>query len=433
MVIILASTGIGYAREYSARAASQALQNRLRTLAAVMRDGKAQSLPLEEIVPGDVVLLSAGSIVPADAIIVEASDCFASESVLTGESFPVEKRPGVLPPETPLADRTNSVFLGSNIRSGTARCLVVGTGRRTQFGAIAHRLALRRPETQFDRGLRRFGYLLTTAMLWIVLAVFAIHVLRGRPPAETLLFAVALAVGLSPELLPFILSLNLARGAQLMAEHGVLVRRLNAIENLGGMNVLCTDKTGTLTEGVVRVEGAYGPAGEVSREVRRLAEINASLQTGLNNPLDAAILLDAQPDLAGCEKLGEIPFDFARKRLSVIVRDAGGPQLITKGAYPQVVADCSKTAAGLQLDSQARVALDRLFQAWSGRGIRVVGVATCQVEEKHAYSRDDECEMSFAGFLTFLTGRRGRCRSDHGSRSARRLSQVDHRRSPADR
>ena len=208
-----------------------------------------QAVPLEELVPGDIFQLSAGSLVPADAVVLEAADCFVSEAVLTGESFPVEKRPGLSKQDSSLADRTNCVFLGTNVRSGTAQCVVVHTGRDTQFGTIAHRLTLRPPETQFDRGIRRFGYLLTVAMLLMVLVVFVAHMLRGRPPVETLLFAVALAVGLSPELLPAILSVNLARGAQMMAKEGVLVRRLNAIENLGGMDILCTDKTGTLTGG----------------------------------------------------------------------------------------------------------------------------------------------------------------------------------------
>jgi Mg2+-importing ATPase len=175
---------------------------------------------------------------------------------LTGESFPVEKRPGAVAAGVPLAQRSDRVFLGTNIRSGTARCVVVATGRATELGAIAHRLTQRRPETEFDRGIRLFGYLLTVAMLVIVLAVFGAHVLQGRPAIETLLFSIALAVGLSPELLPAIISINLARGAEAMARRGVLVRSLNAIENLGSMDVLCTDKTGTLTEGLVRMDGA---------------------------------------------------------------------------------------------------------------------------------------------------------------------------------
>ncbi len=263
VAIVLATVGIGYTREYQAETAAAALQARLRTRARVLRAGHAAEVPMDEIVPGDVVLLSAGSLVPADGVILEAADFFVSEAVLTGESFPVDKRPGPVAPTAGLRERLNCVFLGTNVRSGTARCLIVATGLRTQFGAITHRLTLRPPETEFDRGLRRFGHLLTSTMLVMVFLVFIVHVLNGRPPIETLLFAVALAVGLSPELLPAILSVNLARGAQMMARH------LTAIENLGSMDVLCTDKTGTLTEGLVVLEGAYDAWGVPSADVRR--------------------------------------------------------------------------------------------------------------------------------------------------------------------
>ena len=217
LVIVAATVVIGYSREYSAEAAAAALRARVRTHTQVLRDGSVRAAPVGEIVPGDIVLLSAGSLVPADAVIIQASDCFVSEAVLTGESFPTEKEPGPVPLPASLAQRRNCVFLGTNVRSGTARCLVVATGVSTQFGAIAHRLTLRPPETEFDRGIRQFGYFLTTAMLIMVLLVFVAHTFRGRPAIETLLFSIALAVGLSPELLPVILSVNRARGAKMMA------------------------------------------------------------------------------------------------------------------------------------------------------------------------------------------------------------------------
>jgi Mg2+-importing ATPase len=308
-------------------------------------------VPLEEVVSGDIVLLSAGSIVPADAVLLEAMDFHVSEAVLTGESFPVEKTPGVSPPVGPLSKRTNCVFLGTNVRSGTARCLVVATGASTEFGTIAHRLLLRPPETEFDRGIRRFGSLLSSAMFVMVLLVFVAHMFRGRPPVETLLFAIALAVGLSPELLPVILTINLARSAELMAEHGVLVRRLNAIENLGSMDVLCTDKTGTLTEGVVELEGAYDASGAHADGVLELGAVNAALETGLPSPLDDAILEARTPNTAHLRKLAEIPFDFVRKRVSVVVEGEGGIQLVTKGAFHHVLeaASGSRTAQRLML------------------------------------------------------------------------------------
>jgi Mg2+-importing ATPase len=402
LTILVASIGIGYSREYRAQVAADELRARVQAMATVLRDARPVTIPLREVVPGDVVVLTAGSLLPADAVVLESTDCFVNEAVLTGESFPVEKTPGTVARASVLTERANCVFLGTNVRSGTARCLVVATGAETQFGAIAHRLTLRPPETEFDRGLRRFGYLLTSAMLVMVLVVFAANMLLGRPPIETLLFSIALAVGLSPELLPAILSVNLARGAQLMARHGVLVKRLNAIENLGSMDVLCTDKTGTLTEGVVQLEGAYDERGERSATVLELASRNAALQTGLANPLDEAILRAHKADLADVEKLGEVPYDFVRKRLSVVVRGRAGVALVTKGAFEHVLEACARSAGGGPLDAVRRTALRDRYLRWSAQGTRVLAVATRSLEEKPSYGRDDERELDFVGFLTFL-------------------------------
>jgi P-type Mg2+ transporter len=402
LIIVAATAAIGYVREYSAETAAAALRARIRSDAQVLRDGAAQTIPAAEIVPGDVVLLCAGSLIPADGVVIDASDCFVSEAVLTGESFPTEKRPGRLTALTPVAERRNCLFLGTNVRSGTARYLVVATGRSTQFGAIAHRLTLRPPETEFDRGLRHFGYLLTIAMLVMVLVVFAAHMLRGRPAVETLLFSIALAVGLSPELLPAILGVNLARAANLMAERGVLVRRLNAIENLGSMDTLCTDKTGTLTEGVIRIEGAYDPQGSKSPATLELAACNAALQAGLISPLDESILASHQPDLTEVEKLAEIPFDFIRKRMSVLVRTPAGVRLIAKGAFHHILEVCADLPDGSALDAPKSAELEERYADWSTQGIRVIAVAVRAMAENHAYSRDDEREMTFMGFVTFL-------------------------------
>ncbi|WP_129781975.1 magnesium-translocating P-type ATPase [Peristeroidobacter soli] len=401
-VILGASALIGYRREYSAHTAAAALNARIKTRTKALRDGQEQWLPIDEVVPGDVMLLAAGSLVPADAQVIEAADCFVSESALTGESFPVEKGPGVLPADTPLSKRSNSVYLGTNVRSGTLRCVVVATGGGTQFGAIAKHLQRRAPQTEFDRGVMRFGYLLTVAMLVMVLVVFVAHMLAGRPVVETLLFAVALAVGLSPELLPAILSVNLARGAQMLASRGVLVRHLNAIENLGSMDVLCTDKTGTLTEGVISLEGGYDAHGAKAQAVIELGAINAALETGLASPLDDAIMNACGPDLGKFSKLAEIPFDFVRRRVSVIVERGGEVLLVTKGAFHEVLDACACLADGSALDRQARAALEERYGEWGRGGIRVLAVATKRLERREKYGRDCEQELRFAGFLTFL-------------------------------
>jgi len=402
LIIVVTSVGLGYSREYSAETAAAALRARLHTRTTVRRDGRDQIVPTREVVPGDLVLLSAGSLVPADGVVLEATDFFVSEAILTGESFPVQKRPGQVDRSAAVAARLNCVFFGTNVRSGTARCLVVATGSRTAFGAIAHRLTLRPPETEFDRGIRRFGYLLTTAMLIMVLVVFAVHMLLGRPPVETLLFAIALAVGLSPELLPAILSVNLARAAAMMAHKGVLVRRLNAIENLGSMNVLCTDKTGTLTEGVVRLEGAYDETGKPSVDVLDLGACNAVLETGVASPLDDAIVQARHPDLERLRKVGEIPFDFVRKRVTVVVENPAGTRLITKGAFHNVLDVCTRLADGTSLTETDRADFERRYQEFTSRGIRVLAVATKPVDPQPPYDRGDERDMEFRGFLTFL-------------------------------
>lgn len=400
--ILGASAFIGYRREYSAHAAAAALNQRIKARTKVLRDGREQTIPVDEVVAGDVVLLAAGSLVPGDARVIEADDCFVSESALTGESFPVQKSAAVLPAETPLSKRFNCVYLGTNVRSGTLRCVVVATGSNTQFGAIAQRLQLQAPPTEFDRGVNRFGYLLTSAMLAMVLLVFAAHMLADRPVVETLLFAVALAVGLSPELLPAILSVNLARGAQMLASHGVLVRHLNAIENLGSMDVLCTDKTGTLTEGVISLEGGYDARGVKDQSTVELAAINAALQTGLASPLDDAILKACRPDLSNVAKLAEIPFDFVRRRVSVIVARDSEVLLVTKGAFHEVLDACSSLADGSPLDQQTRSELRQRYDEWGRGGIRVVAVATRQLTLQDKYGRECEQVLAFAGFLTFL-------------------------------
>ncbi len=401
-VILGASAFIGFRREYSAHTEAAALNARIKTQTRALRDGRELLLPIDEVVPGDVVLLSAGSLVPADGWVIEADDCFVSESALTGESFPVEKAAGVLPVDTPLSKRSNCVYLGTNVRSGTLRCVVVATGTSTQFGAISQRLQLRPPQTEFDRGVMRFGYLLTSAMLVMVLVVFAAHMLAGRPVVETLLFAVALAVGLSPELLPAILSVNLARGAQMLASRGVLVRHLSAIENLGGMDVLCTDKTGTLTEGVISLEGGYDAQGAKAPDVVELGAINAALETGLASPLDDAILNARRPDLSTWRKLGEIPFDFVRRRVSVIVARDADVLLVTKGAFHEVIDACASLADGSLLDAPTRSMLEQRYSEWGRKGIRVLAVATAQLAVREKYGRECEHHLRFAGFLTFL-------------------------------
>nr|WP_201411063.1 magnesium-translocating P-type ATPase [Mesorhizobium sp. J8] len=405
-VIVLASCVLSFTQEYGASRAMEALRNRISRKATVLRDGFERAVNVEEIVPGDVVWLSAGNLIPVDGVILESRDLNVSESVLTGETFPVVKSAGRSAPEAGIAQRSNAVFTGTSVRSGTAKVLAVATGVRTEFASIAEALERRIPETEFARGIRMFGYLMTEIMLVIVILVFFANVMLSRPFIESLLFSLALAVGLTPELLPAIISVTLARGARTMAAGGVIVRRLDAIENLGSMDLLCTDKTGTLTEGVIHLDGWFDIEGNSSTDVLLFARLNATLQTGLKNPLDEAIASAPQEDLFGFIKIDEIPYDFVRKRLSIAVQDSKREQiLITKGAVQNVLDACGFVQGShslTPLGATEREAIDERFRSWSAQGYRVLGLATRRFQGKAGFSRDDETEMAFAGFLLFL-------------------------------
>lgn len=408
-VIVLASCFLSFTQEYGASKAMQALTARISRRATVLRDGVEASVPAETIVAGDVVRLSAGNLVPADGVLLEARDFNVSEAALTGETYPVVKSPGLSPARAQIGQRDNAVYTGTSVRSGTATFLVVRTGEHTEYAAIAATIARGTPETEFARGIRRFGYLMTEIMLVIVILVFAANLLLHRPLIDSLLFSLALAVGLTPELLPAIISVTLARGARAMAARGVIVRRLDAIENLGSMDLLCTDKTGTLTEGVVRLDACKDMGGGDSADVRFWAVLNATLQSGMANPLDEAIgaaKTEADP-LAEWEKADEIPYDFVRKRLSVVARRRGAAEdlMICKGAVSNVLEACSTILDGATarpLDDSCRARIDDRVRGWSGQGYRVLGLAVRRFDGTKSYGRQDATDLGFAGFLLFL-------------------------------
>jgi Mg2+-importing ATPase len=411
LAIVFGSATLGFVQEYRAAATLDALRRRLHVRTTVLRNGRPLTIPSESVVPGDIVMLAAGSLIPADGVLLEAHDFFVIQSALTGESFPVEKAPGITDPAAGLAQRTNCVFMGSSVRSGIARALMVETGPDTVYGKLADRLRLRPPETDFERGIRRYGYLLTQVMLLLVLAVFVTNVLLARPPVESLFFAIALAVGMSPELLPAIITVTLSRGSRAMARRGVIVRRLSAIENLGSMDILCTDKTGTLTVGVMALDGVLDPAGEPSAPLLVEACLNAGLQTGLANPLDEAVVAAGKRekiDLRGYRRLDEVPYDFVRKRLSVVVAHESRPTeaiMIAKGALTSVLENCRSVRDGLRtvpLDACRRAAILALFTKWSAQGYRVLGVGIKAPDPNVRVTRDDEENLTFVGFLLFF-------------------------------
>jgi Mg2+-importing ATPase len=410
LAIVLGSTVLGFVQEYTAGNAVEKLRSQVTIKSSLLRAGQPQVLPSEQVVPGDVVMLSAGSLIPADGIVLETNDFFVNQAVLTGETFPVEKKPPVVPANASLAERTNCVFMGTSAGSGTAQALIVETGKSTVFGQVAERLKLRPPETEFERGIRHFGNLLTQVMLVMVVIVLGVNVFLAKPFLDSLLFSLALAVGLTPELLPAIISITLSHGAQQMAKRGVIVRRLTAIENFGSMDVLCTDKTGTLTEGVVRLDGAFDTQGQPSEAILQFAYLNAHYQTGLSNPLDDAIQAAAQKaglDVSAGQKVGEIPYDFVRKRLSVVAANAQGERtLITKGALDNVLSVCTSLQSGDKaqpLDAAAQAEIAKRYSDWSEKGFRVLGLATKAEDTRSgAYSRTDESALNFAGFLLFF-------------------------------
>jgi Mg2+-importing ATPase len=397
--IVLASSVLGFFQEYRAANTVAALRARLRNTASVLRDGETREVPASEIVPGDVVLLRAGSMVPADGIALEANSLHVDEAPLTGESFPAAKIASPVGQEPP---QECLLHMGTSVRSGTGRMLVRATGATTQYGTIARHADRLEPETSFARGVRRFGLLMTQTMAVIVLVILPVNLLLGRPIVDSVLFAAALAVGLTPELLPAIVTVTLSRGARQLAAAKVLIRRLVAIEYLGAMDVLCTDKTGTLTEGVLSISQLVD--GRDGSSVVRWARINVQYQAGLDNPLDQALLAGTPPLAEPISKLGELPYDFERKCLSVAVACQDGAFLVCKGAVPQVLEQCSHTLLEGEpkpLDAARRLAELAQLQQWSSKGTRAIAVAIRPLPGTGAIEASDETGLTLVGYVLF--------------------------------
>jgi Mg2+-importing ATPase len=402
LVIVLVSGFLGFWQERGAANAVEKLYAIVQIKTTVVRNGDSEEVPIEEVVPGDMVFIKASDVIPGDCLLLESKDLFIDEAALTGESYPVEKSIGILPPETPLGQRTNSLFMGTHVVSGSAKAVVIRTGKETEFGKVSERLKLRPPETEFEHGVRRFGYLLMEITLVLVISIFAINVYFARPVLDSFLFALALAVGLTPTLLPAIISINLAHGAKRMARNKVIVKRLASIENFGSMNVLCSDKTGTLTEGVVKLHSALNVEGHESEKVLRYAFLNASYETGFMNPIDEAIRKYREFDLSGYKKLDEIPYDFIRKRLSILISKGDAHLMITKGALSNVLAVCSSAeiAEGRIVDIvTVKERVQQHFEEFSLKGFRTLGVAYKDVGSNTVIRREQEADMIFLGFL----------------------------------
>lgn len=422
LTIVFISGLLGFWQERGASNAVEKLLALVQVKATVLRDGQSQEIPNQEVVPGDIVVLCAGKNIPGDCLVLESKDLSVDEAALTGETYPVDKLSGVLPAETELAKRTNSLYMGTNVISGTGKAVVVHTGKETEFGKVSERLKLRPPETEFEHGLSKFGYFLMEVTLILVVLIFVANVFLHRPVLESFMFSLALAVGLTPQLLPAIVSVNLARGAKKMAKKQVIVKRLPAIESFGSMNVFCTDKTGTLTEGEVKIHSAVDvegkesdgdgvgespPLGVASTQANRVllyAYLNAASESGYVNPIDAAIREHKKFDISSYQKLDEVPYDFNRKRLSILFKKENKHLIVTKGALKNILDVCSsvETTEGKTIDIvDQQQKLHQEAVELGSKGFRVLGVAYRDFD-RDSFSKDDETNMTFIGYLALF-------------------------------
>jgi Mg2+-importing ATPase len=401
ILFIVLSTGLlSFFQERNAGKVVEKLQSLISLKATVLRDNVQQEIASAQIVKGDVIILNAGDMLPADCLLIESDELYANESSLTGESFPVRKEPGILDEQTELAKRTNCLWEGTNIVSGNARALVIQTGEETIFGSIA-KSASATSETSFEKGIRDFGFFLMKITLTLAVFILVVNLLNQKSVIESALFALALAVGMAPELLPAITTIAMSAGAKRLLKKKVIVKKLNSIQNLGEVDLLCTDKTGTITQGTILVSGLIDGLGEESEFVRQLAFWNASLESGYANPIDEALTKLLPDKSIPVIKIGEIPYDFIRKRLSIAVSTNNEKLLISKGAFSQILEICSAIRAGEDIIddiSGYKENLEAKFVQYGTDGLRAIAICYKTIDTSDI-SKDIETEMIFAGFI----------------------------------
>jgi Mg2+-importing ATPase len=408
VAIVIASMTLDFVQEVRAQNAVEALRRSVAVKSTVRRDGASLALPIDQLVPGDVVELIAGDLVPADSRLLESRDLFVNQALLTGEPYPAEKQAGdaAQGADNP-AGASNAVFAGTSVISGTATIIICRTGRNSALGNLATSLAEKPPDTAFVVGIRRFGILIMRLTVLMVLFVLVVNISFHRPILESLMFALALAVGLTPELLPMIVTVTLARSAMALAKRKMIVKRLSAIHDLGAMDMLCTDKTGTLTEATIKLVRAIDGSGAESQRAFAYAYINSQFESGMKSPLDDAILAAHPFDMAGWKKIDEVPFDFERRRVSVLVEHDGKRRLIVKGA-PEDLLKLSgryEEATGEErvLDGEARHTFQATLDGLCAQGFRALCIASREVDASHQTAViADECELVFEGFAIFL-------------------------------
>lgn len=406
--IVFLSVIMDFIQEYKAGLEAEKLRQLVSVHVEALRDKKLQEIPLASLVPGDIVFLSAGDLVPGDGRILEAKDFFVNQALLTGEPYPVEKKCCELPYEEEILSASNTVLRGTSVVSGTAKVLIYRTGSKTILGGISEDLISKSPPTSFEKGTREFGMLIMRLTIFLVLFVLFVNAYYGKPWLESFIFALALAVGLTPELLPMIVSITLARGAQRMSAQKVVVKQLASIQNLGSMDVLCTDKTGTLTEAKIHVEHSIDAMGNDNKRVLELASLNSYFETGLKSPLDEALLEHVHQNIVEWDKIDEVPFDFERRRVSVLIDNGQKRILVVKGAPEDIFSLCttyegSQEKELLSLDVTIKETLKNRFDSLGKQGFRVLGIAWREVEKMHSHAViSDETQLVFSGFVTFL-------------------------------
>lgn len=403
ILFILLATGImSFIQERHAGKAVEKLRSIIRTKVKVLRDGKETELFTEDVAQGDILCFSAGDIIPADCLLLEEKDLHVNEATLTGETYPAEKATGKVPTDTGISKRTNTLFEGTSIVSGAGKAIAVLTGKNTVFGTISASLSKPTEETAFEKGIREYGFLLMQITIVLAIIILALNIYFGRSLIDSLLFGLALAVGMAPELLPAIMTIAMSAGAKRMAQQKVIVKKLSSIQNLGEINLFCSDKTGTLTEGVLKVSSIVGVDGKENATVKELAFLNASFESGFANPMDEALRALTGISIEGYTKTDEIPYDFIRKCLSVSVKKGSQCQIITKGALSNIIAKCDKA---LQPDGSVvsmtneKQKIDELYQQYSNQGFRTIGVCYKLSDKEKGLSKDDEQQMIFAGFV----------------------------------
>lgn len=403
----LLSVIISFIQEHKAGNDAKRLIEMVKVTCQVIRDSKKITLDFKHVVPGDIVALSAGDMVPADLRIIEANDLFINQSTFTGESFPVEKNPFPIKyASITISNASNFVFMGSSVVSGNALGVVCYTGNDTEFGKISKRLKANAEETAFDVGIKRFTWLMVKFMVVLGILVFAINFIAKGDPVDAFLFALAVAVGLAPEMLPMIVTINLSKGAIDMSRKEVIVKRLDAMQNFGAMDILCTDKTGTLTMDEIVLMHHSNALGQEDEDVLRHAYLNSYYQTGLNNLLDKAVLKHDHLKVREFKKVDEIPFDFNRRVLSVVIRFDHHLRMITKGAPEEIFKRCFSYEADGRVDKLSKDMIERLeaeYQRYSADGFRVLAVAYRDFDlSKDRFTKDDEIDLVFKGYVAFL-------------------------------